>query len=245
MGNGIVDGCTAEIQNNLSLVVDNLVSSRMISLTRALKQSSEPGPLRGVALIVPRPPCAKVLPFPRPGELLVWTATWSMDCSTRSGCFARKHMPENKGHREEMRALRHLHNVEVDSLRRRLAYLESQSHEQVVRDSGKAGEVLGGETAYNGNRPTMPPRLGDKHYHFPDDDIPSSSFDVRSLSPQTLLSQDHSRMAMASREGFLPSKRGMATIWTKTARCPGLKRKGSLISLTFVKSSTQYPSATG
>jgi len=183
MGRGIVDGCTAEIQNNLTLVVDNLVSSRMISLTRALKQSSEPGPTSGSGTN------SSSLTLCESSALSSTKGASGMDRQLVNGLFdevrllrVESHAREQKT-REEMRALRHLHNVEVDSLRRRLAYLESQSHEQVVRDcdTRRAGEPFRGQTHISGNSTAIPPRLGDKHYHFPDDDIPSSSFDVRSL----------------------------------------------------------------
>lgn len=183
-GSGVVDGCAAEIQNNLTLAVDNLVSSRMISLTRALKQSSEPGPTSGSGTN------RSSLTLCESSAVSSTKGASGMDRHLVNGLFDEVRLLREESHareqktREDMRELRHLHNVEVDSLRRRLAYLESQSHEQVVShcDTRRAaGEPFRGQSHISGNSTTIPPRLENKHYHFPDDDIPSSSFGVRSL----------------------------------------------------------------
>ena len=190
--NGIMEGYTTEIQNDLSLVVDNLVSSRLVSLMRALKQSSEPTPTLGSGTDSSSPTLCE-------NSALVSTSRGASgtDHNLVNGLFDEMRLLREEAHsreqrtREEMRALRYLHNAEVDSLRRRLAYLESQSHDQPVKgcDTRRAAaepSYRSGQTHQSsGNRSTIPPRLGDKQHHFPDDQMPSSSIvgSLRSPDP--------------------------------------------------------------
>lgn len=171
MGNGITDDCTSEMQNNLSFVVDNLVSTRLLSLTRGLKQSTEDGPMLGSATDrTSSPVCGSATSSSMRG-------TSGADGHFVNALFDELRLLREEAHareqriKDEMRALRQLHNAEVDSLRRRLAYLESQSHDQAGRgyDTRRAaGEYSysGGQTHSNADDRTMPSRFGDERHQF-------------------------------------------------------------------------------
>ena len=182
-----MDVSMGEVRDNLSFVVDKLVSSRLLSLTRALKSSSEPSSENGNGTNGTSLPL-----FGGSGtSSATRTSNSGADGHSLNALFDELRLLREEAHAreqramEEMRALRHLHNVEVDSLRSRLAYLESQ----VAREYETTRRTVVGEhSARSGadNRTYMPPepRLGDKHNHFRGDDklVParsSSSFGTR------------------------------------------------------------------
>src|SRR5258708_15759860 len=108
-----------------------------------------------------------------------------------------------------MRALRHLHNVEVgDLLTWNPSLMNKLSGTTIPGGLANHSEVRLISVAI---APPFPPDSGTSITTFP-----TTSPVLRSMyDTQTIQSRVHSRMEMASREGFF-LQRGMVTTWTKT-----------------------------
>ncbi|KAH9476553.1 hypothetical protein JR316_0010465 [Psilocybe cubensis] len=113
-----IDPCAAEMSSNLSLLVNNLVSVKMLSLVGDMvkgksKDTSAADPdisIRSMSPVIPSSDSFAINNI--------------MDEVKALKDEARAREQRDK---EEIMALRQLHSAEVDALRRRLSYLESQS----------------------------------------------------------------------------------------------------------------------
>lgn len=127
------DPRTVEIRDNLSLLVDNLVSAKMLAVMQSMvvatplstshksliDLSTDPPIAVGSPRTLPQPSLSSSSPLPESTFL------------EELRLLREETLTREERDKYEMRSLRQLHSAEIEALRQRLAYLESQSRSLV------------------------------------------------------------------------------------------------------------------
>ena len=204
--------------SNLSTMVDNLVSIKMLSMMQTLVKSSVSN---GKAKVVEPSTAIEsdsdliCQPFPSSSSLSISGASHSMDASDSIMSSLLEELKTIKeearcreqSEKEELLAMRQLHSAEVDALRRRLSYLESRN---LRWDNGGGASVNG---RWKGSRVDDSLELDRHHHHhrFFEDSGTSHSFRQQQYGDRSQAFQRNGLTHYSSRSTSIVNPEGAST----------------------------------
>ena len=237
--------------SNLSTMVDNLVSIKMLSMMQTLVKSSVGGNSNGKAKLVEPSTITKTATTETDSDIvcqpssssssLAISASHPMDAYDNVMSSLLEELKTIKqearcreqSEKEDLLAMRQLHSAEVDALRRRLSYLESRNLSMGRWDMNNGGGGASVSGRWKGSRADDSLELDRHHHHhhrFFEDSGTSHSFRQQQYGDRSQAFQQNSLTHYSSRSASIvnPEAASTSTDTTSTTTPLSLRNPNSL-----------------